>query len=328
MAIQRQLRRGTKAENDAFTGAAGELVQDTDNDRIIAHDGSLQGGFAIPNHNDVMGQVFQAVDGVGTNTVTLTLPYAPSAYAEYQRFTFKPAANNTGAVTLNVNSLGAKDVKKDDGSGTLVALEADDLKTNIPVDVIYDGTQFILQLGGGASGTYVLLDETDASSTSSIDYSSSLIDGTYTRYEFHISRLLPASNGDTLYIRASVDGGSTYETVGQYVYYGTTFEQGGTSTDVTSVSTAGELTNGGVNSAGNGANGTVICYDPSNTTGGKFCESHLNYVVSSGGGAARMTDTNIAFNGIPFTTNDINGFQFYYGAGNIASGKIKLYGVT
>lgn len=47
MAEQWQIRRGTTAENDAFTGAIGELTMDTDTKGLRIHDGSTQGGFEI-----------------------------------------------------------------------------------------------------------------------------------------------------------------------------------------------------------------------------------------------------------------------------------------
>jgi hypothetical protein len=40
-----QFRRGTAAQNNAFTGALGELSIDTENDSIRIHDGSTAGGF-------------------------------------------------------------------------------------------------------------------------------------------------------------------------------------------------------------------------------------------------------------------------------------------
>ncbi len=40
-----QFRRGTTAQNNSFTGAAGELSIDTDDDAIRVHDGSTPGGF-------------------------------------------------------------------------------------------------------------------------------------------------------------------------------------------------------------------------------------------------------------------------------------------
>ena len=42
-----QFRRGTTAQNNAFTGNAGELAIDTDLDTIRVHDGVTVGGFAI-----------------------------------------------------------------------------------------------------------------------------------------------------------------------------------------------------------------------------------------------------------------------------------------
>ena len=48
MARQIQLRRGNKAQNDAFTGVEGELTMVTDTKGIRLHDGSKQGGYEIP----------------------------------------------------------------------------------------------------------------------------------------------------------------------------------------------------------------------------------------------------------------------------------------
>ena len=44
MAIQLQIRRGTTAQNDAFTGANGEITVNTDNGRLRVHDGVTAGG--------------------------------------------------------------------------------------------------------------------------------------------------------------------------------------------------------------------------------------------------------------------------------------------
>lgn len=77
----------------------------------------------------------------GADTITASLTPAITAYATGMRVVFKPAGNNTTAVTLNVNGVGAKDVKKWDGD----ALVADDLVADVPAEVVYDGTQFYLQ---------------------------------------------------------------------------------------------------------------------------------------------------------------------------------------
>ena len=47
MARVLQLRRGTNAENNLFTGAAGELTVDTTNEVLRIHDGATQGGTTV-----------------------------------------------------------------------------------------------------------------------------------------------------------------------------------------------------------------------------------------------------------------------------------------
>ena len=51
MATQVQFRRGTTAQNDSFSGAAGEISINTDINALRVHDGSTQGGFEIPKSN-------------------------------------------------------------------------------------------------------------------------------------------------------------------------------------------------------------------------------------------------------------------------------------
>ena len=47
MPTQLQFRRGTTAQNNAFTGVVGEISIDTNTDNIRVHDGSQAGGFEI-----------------------------------------------------------------------------------------------------------------------------------------------------------------------------------------------------------------------------------------------------------------------------------------
>ncbi|MFA6040612.1 MAG: hypothetical protein WC733_03835 [Methylophilus sp.] len=76
----------------------------------------------------------------GTDTITGSLNPAITAYAAGQTFRFVAAASNTGAVTININSLGAKAITKE---GT-TALAAGDILINALYEIVYDGTQFQL----------------------------------------------------------------------------------------------------------------------------------------------------------------------------------------
>lgn len=77
-----------------------------------------------------------AADSGAADAYVITLTPAPSAYAAGQRFSFLAANANTGASTLNVNSLGTKTIKKLHDQD----LEAGDIEASMIVDVVYDGT--------------------------------------------------------------------------------------------------------------------------------------------------------------------------------------------
>ena len=83
----------------------------------------------------------------GTDTITGTVSPTLTAYATGQVFSFVVAATNTGAVTLNIDSIGVKSVTR---TGA-VALVAGDLVTGQIAIVEYDGTRF--QLINGNSFT-------------------------------------------------------------------------------------------------------------------------------------------------------------------------------
>ena len=74
----------------------------------------------------------------GTDTITAIAPASMNAYATGQTFRFVASGANTGATTLNINSIGAKSITK---NGT-TALAAGDITSGFVVVVTYDGTQF------------------------------------------------------------------------------------------------------------------------------------------------------------------------------------------
>lgn len=85
------------------------------------------------------GQAYAWLTSVsGTNTIVATATPAISAYAAGQTFRFVPANANTGAVTININGVGAADLTKR-GSTALVA---NDLLVGYVYQITYDGTRF------------------------------------------------------------------------------------------------------------------------------------------------------------------------------------------
>ena len=89
--------------------------------------------------------VYTTASGTDTYTADLTPPIAD--YIEGSAYNIKFTNPNTGASTINLNSLGAKDIKKADGS----ALVAGDILAGQISDLFYNGTYF--QLGTSVSGS-------------------------------------------------------------------------------------------------------------------------------------------------------------------------------
>lgn len=150
MSTELKMRRDSYANINATTPADGEPGYDQTNKRLIVGDGVRAGGIPHASFKDVQNSAFTAATSAGTNTVTMTLPEAPAAYAARQRFSFIAGGTNTGAATLNVNALGAVGIRKNVG-GTLTTLAAGDLTSGRPYEVMHDGTYFVL-LGSAAVG--------------------------------------------------------------------------------------------------------------------------------------------------------------------------------
>lgn len=96
---------------------------------------------------ELLGDIGGALAAGGTaNGITVTANSDFTTYANGRMIAFKAAADNTGAVTLNVNSIGAKTVRKMDTSGD-VALVSGDIKQNGVYVARYNTS-----LNGGAGG--------------------------------------------------------------------------------------------------------------------------------------------------------------------------------
>jgi hypothetical protein len=80
---------------------------------------------------------------IGTDVITLSVNPSVRAYVQGLEVTFKAGGTNTTAVTINVNSAGAKSVKTPEGAD----LVAGDITTGRMYTIVYDGTDFILVAG-------------------------------------------------------------------------------------------------------------------------------------------------------------------------------------
>lgn len=97
----------------------------------------------------------------GTNTITATAALSLAAYAAGQCFWFIPANTNTGATTINVNSIGAKNIYN---AGA--ACVGGEIVAAVPAAIIYDGTQFhLLATAPTSKNVLQCVTDTDAGSS-------------------------------------------------------------------------------------------------------------------------------------------------------------------
>jgi hypothetical protein len=129
----------------------------------ISDAGALQEPASFDDIRNNRGQYVATVGGTA-DAITLTPTVAITAYAAGQRFSFIASGDNTGAVTVNVSSVGAKSIKMNDGSST--ALSVGTIQGNAVVDIEYDGTNFLLLNATGAVSTPAADDGAALGSTS------------------------------------------------------------------------------------------------------------------------------------------------------------------
>lgn len=106
-----------------------------------------------PSSQHVMGRVAEFIDDLGSNVtvagtanaITVTAKSAFTAYATGLRLVFKAGSDNSGSATLNVNSIGAKAIRKIASDGD-ADVGAGDIQSGSLYEVIYSTA---LNSGGG-----------------------------------------------------------------------------------------------------------------------------------------------------------------------------------
>jgi hypothetical protein len=182
--------------------------------------------------------------------------------------------------------------------------------------------------GGGA---FTKLITTTASNSSTIEFTSTYLTTAYQDYMVVCSGLRPSTDGgQDLYMRVSVDGGSSFKSGSDYVYGLDGEDQSSEFETDSSAGTTQFLLNNNQFGASTGEVGstTLHLFDPLNQNSDNqyfhFTMSTVNLNASSatlsqshGGGAYKESGSE---------NDPINGLQFYFASGNISSGKITLYG--
>ncbi|MGI9297619.1 MAG: hypothetical protein ACR2QC_06955 [Gammaproteobacteria bacterium] len=170
----------------------------------------------------------------------------------------------------------------------------------------------------GASTWQEISARTTASSDATVAFTWAGI--TYKMVVIQMNNVLPATDDVDLYIRTSTNGGSSYDSGAADYKWGV---DAATRSDVSDAQIIANVAspNAVGNAAGEGLSGIIIVHDPANTARTTIT-TNLGYTLPSAAAALRTN----AF-GQRLSAADVDGVQFSFSSGNIASGEFIVWGV-
>lgn len=148
----------------------------------------------------------------------------------------------------------------------------------------------------------------------------------YSDYKIVVERIAPANDNVGLSMRSSTNGGISYDaTSGDYAHAGHyTIGSAGSAGTNTNITSTAELVLLAGNSVGNAANrncsGEILILNPATAA---HCQFLWHFVLVNSTGTFVMVNGG----GIRLTAADVDAVQLLFGAGNIASGTIRFYGL-
>jgi hypothetical protein len=157
-----------------------------------------------------------------------------------------------------------------------------------------------------------------ASASAQIDITEGF-DGTYSSLEFVFENISPATNAVNFNCRLSTDGGGTFLTTN---YFSAAMVNNAATAVGSETGSAAEMPINAATNLSNGANetlsGILNLFSPA-IAARPYITSQAMYRTSAGGNS-------IAMRGHFNTATTVNAIRFYMSSGNIASGKIYVYG--
>lgn len=180
----------------------------------------------------------------------------------------------------------------------------------------YNGTSWS-SLGSGG-GDFVLISSATASSSATIDFTS-ISNTVYDSYRLVIRDFLPATNGVNLWLRTSAAG--VFRSTADYSHQSLRWTTSALGYDGSTAAASAIILDAAADPMANTTSGSWIVdfFNCSNTTKSKRCVTQGYYYGT--------TDLGIVGSGISAPTTAVDGFRLLMSSGNIASGKVYLYGV-
>ena len=133
----------------------------------VSGDSDVWGGY-LNTTIESIDKLLTAIATTGSaNAYLLTTGQSLTAYTTGMRFNIIPNFTNSGACTINVDGIGAKNLYRY-SDGALAACVSGDVVSGVPISIAYDGTQFVISSAGIVSATLRALDALSWSSGSPV----------------------------------------------------------------------------------------------------------------------------------------------------------------
>lgn len=207
--------------------------------------------------------------------------------------------------------------------------------SNVTVTPSGGNTLTIASTGGGG-GSYTLLEEHTASTSTDIQFTARNVAGQsgasfqadYDTYVFELVNVTPTTNNSDLWLRFSTNGGTSYDsTAGHYswVMWRVVFNATGVSGSQsdTQIGVSGNLATISNVLANAGVCGTLKLFNPQSATFSKKMTGQFNYLANTG-----FNDVVLSLSASYLQTAAVNACQFRATSGTVATGTIRLYGIA
>lgn len=231
--------------------------------------------------------------------------------------------NSAGVVT----TLGAGLTDPMSARGDIIVRNASNVTARLAIGstgkvLSSDGTDISWQTPAAGGGALVFLETHTASASATLDFTT-FISATYDTYVFYLVNVVPASTANLL-IRMGTGGGPTYDTGANYGSASNEGRAGGIAVGgAEGGATSIALTRNSIGTTANwpGAVGTVTLFAP----GGALYKVVRSSIFYGSADPFRILDDAI---GDYDSTTAVTAVRFLMSTGNIASGTIRVYGVT
>lgn len=247
------------------------------------------------------------VTNSNASPIAVTLPQGTGLFGN--GFFFDIQNRGAGAVTITPTT------STIDGGASIVLTQGQGAR------IFSDGTNYYTQKGVGGSSGLTLIQSQSPSGVATVDFTTG-IGSTYDNYQLHLFDFMPAIDNVALWLRITMDGGSTWRaTAADYRWLNgftnTTYGNSNSSSD-----TKIEINRDVGNATNEGCASIINFWNPSGTSRNKWFQWDGSHISASGTpersyGQGRFMQSN----------NAINGVRLLFSSGNIAGGVAKLYGV-